>query len=193
MGGRWGGGLQERRERVASRRTRDIVPTDARTLPPTTTTGICFHNACLNQPCFSLIDYTMTVLSSSVETPELLAFLYKSVMGQSIEVDIYPPPPPAPSNSHSENHIGNPIRLPAVIYFHGGALTVGNRRSWFPSWLYRACRATLRGREPRTETLSVPTTHVSPTVGGWQIRPCGLLGHDLHLSGLSAPTACYRT
>ncbi|KAF8214952.1 alpha/beta-hydrolase [Mycena galopus ATCC 62051] len=26
-------------------------------------------------------------------------------------------------------------RLPAVVYFHGGGLTVGNRTSWFPSWL----------------------------------------------------------
>jgi acetyl esterase/lipase len=26
-------------------------------------------------------------------------------------------------------------RLPAVVYFHGGGLTVGNRTSWFPTWL----------------------------------------------------------
>ncbi|KAF9013130.1 Alpha/Beta hydrolase protein [Cyathus striatus] len=25
--------------------------------------------------------------------------------------------------------------VPAVIYFHGGGLTVGNRNSWFPTWL----------------------------------------------------------
>ena len=26
--------------------------------------------------------------------------------------------------------------VPAVVYFHGGGLAVGNRRSWFPTWLY---------------------------------------------------------
>lgn len=25
---------------------------------------------------------------------------------------------------------------PAVIYFHGGGMTVGNRQTWFPKWLY---------------------------------------------------------
>ena len=25
--------------------------------------------------------------------------------------------------------------FPAVIYFHGGGLTVGNKESWFPTWL----------------------------------------------------------
>lgn len=24
--------------------------------------------------------------------------------------------------------------VPAVVFFHGGGLTVGNRRSWFPDW-----------------------------------------------------------
>ena len=26
--------------------------------------------------------------------------------------------------------------IPAVVYFHGGGLLVGNRRSWFPDWLH---------------------------------------------------------
>ncbi|KAI0755059.1 alpha/beta-hydrolase [Daedaleopsis nitida] len=29
------------------------------------------------------------------------------------------------------------VDLPAIVYFHGGSLTVGNRRSWFPSWLHQ--------------------------------------------------------
>ncbi|CAA7262899.1 unnamed protein product [Cyclocybe aegerita] len=29
------------------------------------------------------------------------------------------------------------IVLPAVVYFHGGGLTVGNRDSWFPTWLQK--------------------------------------------------------
>ena len=31
---------------------------------------------------------------------------------------------------------------PAVVFFHGGGLTVGNRKSWFPEWFWSAsiCR-----------------------------------------------------
>lgn len=28
--------------------------------------------------------------------------------------------------------------LPAIVYFHGGGMTVGNRKSWFPSWMHGA-------------------------------------------------------
>ena len=34
----------------------------------------------------------------------------------------------------SENHCQS-LLVPAVVYFHGGGLTVGNRNSWFPNWL----------------------------------------------------------
>ncbi|KAM5531322.1 hypothetical protein V8D89_015037 [Ganoderma adspersum] len=71
----------------------------------------------------------MTALVSSAETLEPLSLIYKSVLDQPINVDIYPPPPP--------ESFAIPIRFPAIVYFHGGALTVGNRRSWFPKWLHR--------------------------------------------------------
>ncbi|KAG6816816.1 hypothetical protein H0H87_002659 [Tephrocybe sp. NHM501043] len=32
---------------------------------------------------------------------------------------------------------GTTSTVPAVVYFHGGGLTVGNRQSWFPNWLHR--------------------------------------------------------
>ncbi|KAJ6611411.1 Alpha/Beta hydrolase protein [Mycena sp. CBHHK59/15] len=33
------------------------------------------------------------------------------------------------------SHWPSSPRFPAIVYFHGGGLTVGNRRSWFPTWL----------------------------------------------------------
>jgi len=27
------------------------------------------------------------------------------------------------------------IEIPVVVYFHGGGLVVGDRKSWFPGWL----------------------------------------------------------
>ena len=32
--------------------------------------------------------------------------------------------------------------VPAVVYFHGGGLTVGNRNSWLPNWLKSQCNTT---------------------------------------------------
>ncbi|KAI1793370.1 alpha/beta-hydrolase [Ganoderma leucocontextum] len=76
----------------------------------------------------------MSDLVSSARTPEPLSLVYKRVADHPINVDIYPP---APSNPHSQDPLASPPRLPAVVYFHGGALTAGNRRSWFPAWLHR--------------------------------------------------------
>ena len=56
-----------------------------------------------------------------------LTIVYKVVDDLPIHVDVYPPTIPVLSSSP----------IPAVIYFHGGALTVGNRKSWFPTWLHR--------------------------------------------------------
>lgn len=66
--------------------------------------------------------------------PDCLTFVYKhDVNNQPIHVDIYPPlSTPARSDTSA---------CPAVVYFHGGSLTVGNRQSWFPSWLHSAFHA----------------------------------------------------
>lgn len=62
-------------------------------------------------------------------------FAYKRVRTSrssiDIGLDVYPPAF-LPSNSD----IIIP-KVPAVVYFHGGGLSVGNRRSWFPSWLQK--------------------------------------------------------
>ena len=72
----------------------------------------------------------MAAYTKAAEAPsEPLTIAYKVVDGLPIHIDVYPPAVPTTS------------AIPAVIYYHGGALTVGNRGSWFPAWLHRACLA----------------------------------------------------
>jgi acetyl esterase/lipase len=75
-------------------------------------------------------------------TPDPITLVYKTVStsdpgsqksGVPFYVDVYPP------NAHSgeaPTSEGNVAGVPAVIYFHGGGLVVGDRKSWFPEWLY---------------------------------------------------------
>ncbi|TFK70737.1 alpha/beta-hydrolase [Pluteus cervinus] len=56
---------------------------------------------------------------------------YKSFNGRQIFLDIYPPTPFAPGQT-----------APALIFFHGGGLVVGNRKSWFPTWLQTRMNST---------------------------------------------------
>lgn len=85
---------------------------------------------------YLIMSYTPNV------TPELepLTFPYKTVKGSAqIHLDIY-----SPSFAHYDNAVPNknangnagPATVPVVLYFHGGGLTVGNRKSWFPMWLH---------------------------------------------------------
>ncbi|TFY54207.1 hypothetical protein EVG20_g9804 [Dentipellis fragilis] len=57
--------------------------------------------------------------------------VYKQVDGISLSLDLHSP-------KDIFNYDDNPSRPPgpALIYFHGGGLTVGDRKSWFPTWLY---------------------------------------------------------
>lgn len=58
---------------------------------------------------------------------------WKEVKGEeAMLLDLYLP----------EIHLGPDAQtrlpqIPAVIYFHGGGMTVGDRKSWFPLWLQR--------------------------------------------------------
>lgn len=56
---------------------------------------------------------------------------YKKVGDVPIHLNVYPP------ELLEEQAAGNASapRLPAVCYFHGGALCVGNRTTWFPEWM----------------------------------------------------------
>ena len=49
---------------------------------------------------------------------------YKKLRDLSLYIDVYPPTPKP----------DGPV--PAVVYFHGGGMTVGDRASWFPIWLH---------------------------------------------------------
>ena len=66
----------------------------------------------------------MTPDNMSEQAP--LDFVFKTVDDCSIHLDVYPPSLPKDAVSPS---------VPAVVFFHGGGLSVGNRRSWFPRWL----------------------------------------------------------
>lgn len=54
-----------------------------------------------------------------------LSFSYKKVDDISLVLDVYGPNVVAKEKA----------KVPALVYFHGGGLTVGNRNSWFPGWL----------------------------------------------------------
>ena len=55
-----------------------------------------------------------------------LTLTYKIVDKLRLQIDVYPPVVP---------HERKISKGPAVLYFHGGGLTVGDRKSWFPAWL----------------------------------------------------------
>ncbi|KAF9240276.1 alpha/beta-hydrolase [Melanogaster broomeanus] len=58
-----------------------------------------------------------------------LTFVYKTVDNKPILLDVYLPDPSPAADTRD-------LR-PAILYFHGGGLTVGSRQSWFPSWLQK--------------------------------------------------------
>ncbi|THH27996.1 hypothetical protein EUX98_g6191 [Antrodiella citrinella] len=62
----------------------------------------------------------------------LVTLPYKHADGRLISADFYLPHIQRSSSSSQDQ---NPINLPALVYFHGGGLTVGTRESWFPTWL----------------------------------------------------------
>ncbi|KAI5897104.1 alpha/beta-hydrolase [Schizophyllum commune H4-8] len=53
-----------------------------------------------------------------------LTVTFKKVDGLELALDVYPP-----------QELGSQP-VPAVVYYHGGGLTVGDRSSWFPTWLH---------------------------------------------------------
>ncbi len=57
----------------------------------------------------------------AITTPTTVA--YKQVGDLTLYIDVYPPT------------LKSDGPVPAVVYFHGGGMTVGDRASWFPTWL----------------------------------------------------------
>ncbi|KAG2123802.1 Alpha/Beta hydrolase protein [Suillus clintonianus] len=70
----------------------------------------------------------MTENQYNLDSP--LTFTYKEVDGISVLLDVYLPPHDV--NQQCTQQVKH---RPAVVYFHGGGFAVGNRRSWFPTWL----------------------------------------------------------
>ncbi|KAF8965123.1 alpha/beta-hydrolase [Flammula alnicola] len=67
-----------------------------------------------------------------MDSNQATTYCYKRLPGnRPVCLDIYLPRPTPPNDGTPSG-----LRFPVVIYFHGGGLTVGNRKSWFPSWLY---------------------------------------------------------
>ncbi|KAL1745807.1 Alpha/Beta hydrolase protein [Schizophyllum fasciatum] len=50
--------------------------------------------------------------------------IYKRVEGLELALDVHP------------QQVKNTEHIPAVVYYHGGGLTVGDRSSWFPAWFH---------------------------------------------------------
>lgn len=80
-------------------------------------------------------------------TPNPVTLVYKTIStsgaaGQpseiSLHLDVYPPNSHSNDTPASEN---NGVGVPVVLYFHGGALVVGDRKSWFPEWLHSQRRS----------------------------------------------------
>ncbi|KAF8625945.1 hypothetical protein AX17_006671 [Amanita inopinata Kibby_2008] len=68
------------------------------------------------------------------KSSEYLSFTYKSLQdGTPVYLSLYPP-----TSVGSCSTLDN---VPAIIYFHGGGLTVGDRNSWHPTWLQRRANA----------------------------------------------------
>ncbi|KAK7450583.1 hypothetical protein VKT23_012892 [Stygiomarasmius scandens] len=94
-----------------------------------------------------------------VEQAGTLSLVYKTVCGLPIKLDVYHPSNPEKVNIYKGVHL-----VGALVYFHGGGLTSGNRGSWFPSWLQERINA-------------AGHAFISPD---YRLIPSGLInGHDI--------------
>lgn len=63
---------------------------------------------------------------------------FKESDGDKVELDIYLPPEGTEANLSKDN-----LR-PAIVFFHGGGLIVGEKDSWFPYWIYGQYNCSIR-------------------------------------------------
>jgi acetyl esterase/lipase len=63
------------------------------------------------------------VLVKVQDTPA--TFPYKQLGDLTLYIDVYPPTTAIDSSGP----------VPAVVFFHGGGMTAGDRTSWLPKWL----------------------------------------------------------
>ncbi|KAF9783255.1 Alpha/Beta hydrolase protein [Thelephora terrestris] len=94
-------------------------------------------------------------------TPDPITLVYKTISTSdpgspegskpdiALHLDFYPPTSPADGDAG----------VPAIVYFHGGGLVVGDRKSWFPGWLLK------RLSEQGVAFLSADYRLLSPSTG----------------------------
>lgn len=54
----------------------------------------------------------------------------KTANGDDVLIDVYPPPSITTASNTSDAS-----KIPAFVYFHGGGIVVGNRKSFLPPWI----------------------------------------------------------
>lgn len=124
-------------------------------------------------------------------TPEPVKLVYKTVPASKsssggglpeipLHLDVYPPGSHLDGTSTSGDDGGG---VSAVVYFHGGGLLAGDRKSWFPEWL-------------RGESFSVPSIHLQLLTGNRSVtarRTSLWAGCSLNLCGLPITLALHGT
>ena len=71
---------------------------------------------------------------AAFEASDCTTISYKRLpSGKEVLLDFYPPGPETSGDA-------SPIKtIPAIVFFHGGNLILGNRRLFFPAWLKSTC------------------------------------------------------
>ncbi|KAI0345866.1 alpha/beta-hydrolase [Trametopsis cervina] len=131
---------------------------------------------------------------------EPITFTYKHVDDLGIQLDLYLP------DALNTDPRATPISIPVLFNFHGGGLTVGNTRSWFPSWLKdRALKAGIAFISADYRLLPPSTAHdivediqdvfrfvtekLNPLLSSTSI-PFHIDGNAIAVSGCSAGGLC---
>jgi acetyl esterase/lipase len=90
------------------------------------------ENLCFNSSDTDKVRMTPSGDTGIVQVP--VTVIFKSIQALNLCVDVYPP---RLSTCNSVVPEGDVPAVPVILYFHGGGMTVGDRNSWFPTWLYR--------------------------------------------------------
>lgn len=102
--------------------------------------------------------------------------VYKNIRGHKVSLDVFRPIIRAIPDDVSQCHV------PALVYFHGGGLTVGTRKSWFPYWLHSELLTTSQRIRNRAHICTLIGRTVESGIAflsvDYQLMPPGT-GHDL--------------